>query len=168
MANSYAEIQKKIAALQKEADAVLAREVTGVVERIRVAIAHYGLTADQLFGRTATKPNKARVAKATGQKKQGRIAYGDGQGNTWGGWGKRPTWLREALAAGKKLEDFQLSAQSTKPASAAKKMKKRRPSGVLYSDGAGHSWTGRGPQPRWLKEAIAQGKTLEELRSQNA
>lgn len=167
MANRYAKIQKKIAALQKEADAALAREVAGVIERIRVAITHYGLTPDQLFGRTATKPTKEGAAKVPGQKKQGRIAYGDGQGNTWGGWGKRPTWLREALAAGKKLEDFQVSAQATKPAT-RKNMKKRRPSGVLYSDGAGHSWTGRGPQPRWLKEAIAEGKTLEQMRSQSS
>jgi len=39
----------------------------------------------------------------------------------------------------------------------------RRPSTVLYRDDAGHSWTGRGPQSRWLKEALAQGKTLSEL-----
>ncbi|SCK25049.1 DNA-binding protein H-NS [Variovorax sp. HW608] len=164
MANSYAEIRKKIAALQKEADSALAREVAGVVERIQVAIAHYGLTPEQLFGKTARNRNKERVAKVQVQKKQGSIAYGDGQGNTWGGWGKRPTWLREALAAGKNLEDFQLTAPATKPAT-RKKAQKRRPSSVLYSDGAGRSWTGRGPQPRWLKEAIAQGKTLEEMRS---
>jgi DNA-binding protein H-NS len=164
MANGYAEIQKKIAALQKEADAALAREVAGVVERIQVAIAHYGLTPEQLFGKTATNRNKERVAKVQVQKKQGSIAYSDGQGNTWGGWGKRPTWLREALAAGKSLADYQLTAPTTK-AAAQKKVQKRRPSGVLYSDGAGHSWTGRGPQPRWLKEAIAGGKTLEEMRS---
>ena len=164
MANSYAEIQKKIAALQKEADAALTREVAGVVERIQVAIAHYGLTSEQLFGKTATHRNRERVAKVQVQKKQGSIAYSDGQGNTWGGWGKRPTWLREALAAGKSLVDFQVGAPTAKPV-ASKNVQKRRPSSVLYSDGAGHSWTGRGPQPRWLKEAIAGGRTLEEMRS---
>lgn len=167
MASSYSEIQKKIAALQKEADAVLAKEVVGVVERIRVAIAHYGLTPEQLFGKTTTARKTERVAKVLTQKKQGRITYSDGLGNTWGGWGKRPTWLRDALAAGRKLEDFQVGAQ-TKKVAATKGVQKRRPSAVLYSDGAGRSWTGRGPQPRWLKEAIAGGKTLEEMRSQGS
>ena len=165
MASSYAQIQEKIAALQKEAEAALAREVTGVVERIQVAIAHYGLTPEQLFGKPATSRKKeSLVAKTPPQKKQGRIAYSDGQGNTWGGWGKRPTWLRNALASGRSLEDFQVTAQPSKTAP-RKNMQKRRPSNVLYSDGTGRSWTGRGPQPRWLKEAIAGGKTLEEMRS---
>jgi len=167
MASSYAQIQEKIAALQKEAEAALAREVAGVVERIQVAIAHYGLTPDHLFGKPATTRKKPSVAKASPQKKQGRIGYSDGKGNTWGGWGKRPTWLRNALAAGRNLEDFQVSAQAAKPAP-RKSMQKRRPSNVLYSDGTGRTWTGRGPQPRWLKEAIAGGKTLEEMRSQRS
>jgi DNA-binding protein H-NS len=30
--------------------------------------------------------------------------------NTWSGRGPRPVWLREALASGKKLEDFEIKA----------------------------------------------------------
>lgn len=41
---------------------------------------------------------------------------------------------------------------------------KRPPSTVLYQDGTGNSWTGRGPQPGWLKELLASGKSLEELK----
>jgi len=32
--------------------------------------------------------------------------YRNDTGGAWGGIGKRPQWLRDALAAGKKLEDF--------------------------------------------------------------
>lgn len=32
-----------------------------------------------------------------------------------------------------------------------------------YRDGSGNEWTGRGLQPRWLKAAVANGKTLESL-----
>jgi len=167
MASSYAEIQAKIAALQKEADAALAEEVSGVVERIRVAIAHYGLTAEHLFGKTTKTQKTGRVSKAPAQKKQGRATYSDGKGNSWGGWGKRPTWLRDALAAGKTLEDFGVGARAEKPAT-KRNVRKRRPSSVRYSDAAGRSWTGRGPQPRWLREAVAGGKTLEEMRSQGS
>jgi DNA-binding protein H-NS len=30
-----------------------------------------------------------------------------------------------------------------------------------YSDGKGNVWGGRGPRPRWLKEALASGASLE-------
>ena len=32
-----------------------------------------------------------------------------------------------------------------------------------YSDGAGNSWSGFGPKPGWLKDALAAGRTLEDL-----
>jgi DNA-binding protein H-NS len=35
---------------------------------------------------------------------------------------------------------------------------------VKFRDGSGHSWTGFGPQPGWLKDAIAGGRTLDEFR----
>jgi DNA-binding protein H-NS len=174
MAQTYAQIQEQIATLQQKADALRAKEVGGVVDRIKVAIAHYGLSPEQLFGgkkTSATRPTGEVTARKSTAKKGGRISYSDGDGNTWGGWGKRPTWLREALAAGKRLEEFQMGAMAASTAKeAAKKpvkkmVQKRRPSTVLYSDGAGKSWTGRGPQPGWLKEAIAGGKSLEDFRA---
>jgi DNA-binding protein H-NS len=176
MAQTYAQLQKQIAALQQKADAIRAREVDGVIDRIKVAIAHYELTPEQLFGgkaptketvTTSTSKASQKTAKKGETKKVGRISYSDGTGNTWGGWGKRPNWLREALAAGQRLEDFQVGASAVSSAkkTAKKTAQKRRPSSVFYSDGAGKSWTGRGPQPRWLKEAIAGGKALEDLRA---
>lgn len=171
MAQTYTQLQRQIAALQQKADAIRAKEVDGVIDRIKVAIAHYGLTPVQLFGGKASAKRTAAPATKTTSKrsdtrKVGRISYGDGSGNSWGGWGKRPNWLREALAAGRRLEDFQVGASVGGSAKKATKKtaQKRRPSSVLYSDGGGKSWTGRGPQPRWLKEAVAGGKTLEDLR----
>ncbi|SCK09656.1 DNA-binding protein H-NS [Variovorax sp. HW608] len=168
MVQTYAQIQKQIVTLQQKADVIRAKEVGGVIDRIKVAIAHYELTPEQLFGaKSATK----KTASGGVVKKGGRNSYSDGNGNTWGGWGKRPTWLREALAAGMRLEDFQVGAPAVSAAKdaakkpARKSAPKRRPSTVLYSDGAGKSWTGRGPQPGWLKEAIAGGRSLEDLRA---
>jgi DNA-binding protein H-NS len=172
MVQTYSQLQKQIAALQQKADAIRAKEVDGVIDRIKVAISHYELTPEQLFGgkasakKTAAPTTKASVRKSDA-KKVGRISYSDGGGNTWGGWGKRPNWLREALASGRRLEDFQVGASIGGAAKKAtrKTAQKRRPSSMLYSDGAGKSWTGRGPQPRWLKEAVAGGKSLEDLRA---
>lgn len=50
------------------------------------------------------------------------------------------------------------------PKAAAKKSKKNRPSVVKYRDDKGHSWTGFGPKPRWLKEALASGVSESSLR----
>lgn len=167
MTQTYAQIQKQIERLQKAADALREKEVAGVVARIKVAITHYGLTAGQLgFG-------VAKVAKSAGKIKQrGKAApsakYSDGNGQSWTGRGPRPRWLREAIASGASLASFLAvpgagSGGSAAPAKAQKS--KRSPSTVHYQDGAGNSWTGRGPRPRWLKEAIAAGRTLEELKS---
>lgn len=35
---------------------------------------------------------------------------------------------------------------------------------VRFADGTGNAWSGRGPRPGWLKEAIAQGRSVEDLR----
>jgi len=38
-----------------------------------------------------------------------------------------------------------------------------RKAAVKYRDSAGHTWSGRGLQPRWLKEALASGKSLADF-----
>ena len=168
MTQTYSQIQQKIAKLQKEADALRHKEVGGVIARIKTAIEHYGLTAEHLgFGGAVKAQGRGPGKAASGAK------YHDGNGQSWSGRGPRPRWLREAIAGGASLESFlaatgaaaasPVKAKSVKAAKAAKA--KRRPSTVLYQDGAGNSWTGRGPQPRWLKDALAGGKTLEEMKA---
>ena len=128
-----------------------------MVARIRVAIEHYGLTPEHLFARIPTerKTRQSAVARV-------RVArYADGNGNTWGGIGKRPDWLRAALAAGRSLEEFATNAIAKPNGRGA--VVKRKKSRVLYRDDAGHAWSGMGPRPRWLKEALEGGKTLEEM-----
>ena len=38
-----------------------------------------------------------------------------------------------------------------------------RKAAVKYRDAAGHTWSGRGLQPRWLRDAIAGGKSLKDF-----
>ena len=110
MAKSYSQVQKQIAKLQREADAIKKKEVGGVIERIKSAIAHYELTPDDLFGKRSAG-NKG-VAKAAGKASlTGRkvpVKYRDENGNTWSARGSQPRWLVAALAGGRKLEDFQV------------------------------------------------------------
>jgi DNA-binding protein H-NS len=157
MTQSYSQIQKQIQALQLKAERLRDKEIEGVVARIRVAIEHYGLTPEQLFARIPTQ-HKTRRAAAAGVR---TARYADEQGNTWGGIGKRPDWLRAALAAGRTLEEFATNA-AAKP-NGSRAVVKRKKSRVAYHDDAGHSWSGMGPRPRWLKEALEAGKTLEEM-----
>ena len=47
-------------------------------------------------------PRPARKSRKAARK----VKYRDEAGNTWGGMGKRPQWLRDALAGGRQLDDF--------------------------------------------------------------
>ena len=116
MAKTIAQLNAQIAKLQKEADALKAKEVAGVVERIKVAIAHYGLSSTDL-GFTGRAPKAANTAgkvvatktrKKAGKKSAGVIRYRDDDGNTWTGHGKRPKWFLAALEAGKKPESLEV------------------------------------------------------------
>lgn len=113
MAKSLSQIQSQIQKLQKEADAIRA----AVIARIRKEMAQHGLTAEDLFAEARS------TFVGNGRRTKGKAAttkapkYADGAGNTWGGMGKRPGWIREALAAGRALEEFLVGA-ITKPAKA--------------------------------------------------
>lgn len=113
MAKSLQTLLKQIAQLQRQADALRSREKADVVDRIKEAIAHYDITADELFGAPAKAGRKRAAAPKAGAKprkaapKKGGVAkYTDGAGRTWSGVGKRPNWFKDALAAGKQAEDL--------------------------------------------------------------
>lgn len=111
MAKSYSQLQAQIEKLQAEAEALKAKELEGVIARIRTAIVHYGITPDQLFGK-AKKPGTVRAAakkpparKSAGKGRPVAIKYRDGD-NTWTGRGNKPRWLAARLAEGKQVADF--------------------------------------------------------------
>lgn len=171
MAQTYLQIQRQIEALQRQAEKLKGAEVAGVISRIRVAIEHYGLTAEQL-GLGGGKSSTARAARGTTKKSGGAVksaaAYADDKGNSWGGRGPRPKWLRDAIAGGRTLEEFATRAETASGTTA--KAKKQRPvaskrKATSYRDDAGNSWSGFGPKPGWLKDALTAGKTLEDLAS---
>jgi DNA-binding protein H-NS len=163
MVQTYKQIQKQIEALQRQADSLRQQEIRGVVERIKVAIEHYGLTADQLgFGGSAQPKGKvaAPAARAAGTQ-----AFADEHGNAWSGRGPRPRWLRDVLTAGRSIEEFRAhdGAGAKQPAKTAKVKAAggRRQAKNQYRDDAGNTWGGMGPRPRWLREAVAAGSSLD-------
>jgi len=121
MARTLAQIETQIAKLQQRADAIKAKEMVGVIERIRDAVGHYGLTPEHIFGVKTAKAPPPRKAKATVEQvavketaatqsavngKRVAVKYRDAEGNTWTGRGSQPRWLRTAVENGMSLEDF--------------------------------------------------------------
>jgi hypothetical protein len=63
----------------------------------------------RVIGIDATTKEDFRAIRAT-KKRSGRAGvakYADGNGNTWSGRGKKPKWIKDALAVGKTLEDLE-------------------------------------------------------------
>ena len=109
MALTYSQIQSRITKLQAEAAALRRKEVAGVVAKIRQAIEHYGLTAEDLGLNGPASKSAKSGKKAVGAKRSvGVIKYRDDTGRTWTGHGKRPGWFVAALASGKSAEDLRV------------------------------------------------------------
>ena len=112
MTKSYAQIIKQIEVLKADAEKVRRKEVEGVIGRIREAISVYGLTASDLgFAPKVKSSNQAEApAKKRGRKAAAKpvaaVKFRNDSGGTWGGRGKRPQWLRDAINSGKSLSDF--------------------------------------------------------------
>ena len=117
MAKSYIDIMKQIEFLTAEAEKLRKAEVDGVKARIKEAIVIYGLTAADLglAGKAGRKKaavaNGAKVARKTRKTRklsQAAKYRDDASGGSWVGRGKRPQWLRDALASGKSLDDYRV------------------------------------------------------------
>jgi DNA-binding protein H-NS len=180
LAKTYADYLSEIERLKEKAEDARRKEVAGVVDRIKDAIAHYGLTATDLGLDGGTAPAARDVKKAGPKARKTKQAvaapaakYSDGQGNTWSGRGPKPRWFKQALAAGKSPDELTGQVQSAPgesdapsapaPAKKAKPAVKKAAPVVKFKDDAGHTWSGMGPKPKWLKDALDAGKTLQEL-----
>ena len=112
MAKTYEQVMRQIDSLKAEAEKLRRKEVDGVIERIRDAIKFYGITAADLGLSGAAKAAAKRGPKAAKRARKSKgtavVKYRNDSGGTWGGLGKRPQWLRDALAAGKTLDDFKV------------------------------------------------------------
>jgi len=106
MTKTVAEIQTQIDKLQAEANELRKKERPAVIQAMKESIALYGITAKELGLAAATG---ARAAASKPKAGPAGTRYADGKGNTWVGRGKRPQWLRDALAQGHKLEEFTVS-----------------------------------------------------------
>lgn len=181
MSKTYAQLAREIESLKANAEALKRQEIPDVVAKIKAAIEVYGLTAKDLGLDVVRRGEKRGYPKAvktsvTTSAIPGAAKFRDNAGNTWVGRGPRPDWLKKALAAGRSLESFAVGngvpdtvpvakqPAGGKKRSGAAQASTPKPTPVAkYADGVGHSWSGRGPMPGWLKDALAGGKTLQDL-----
>lgn len=95
---TVSELLAQKAALEQQIAEAQRTERADAVAKIRALMADHGLTLADLAAKAASpKRSGAKVAPK----------YRDADtGNTWSGRGLHPTWLRQALASGRTIEDF--------------------------------------------------------------
>jgi DNA-binding protein H-NS len=89
------------AALEKEIEATRKQERADAISQVRALMSQYGLTAADL--------NSKAAPKASGPGKGSKVAVkyrNTATGDTWSGRGLQPKWLKAAVAAGRKVEEF--------------------------------------------------------------
>jgi DNA-binding protein H-NS len=92
------------AALDKQIEEIKRRERGGALARVKALMAETGLTVADLAAAKG-KPLAAKVRKGA----KVAVKYRDAAtGDTWTGRGLQPRWLRAALAAGRKIDDFKV------------------------------------------------------------
>jgi DNA-binding protein H-NS len=121
MATTLAQVNKQIEKLQREAQALKAKQTKGVIARLREAIDQYQLTAADLgFEKAPASAEKIKPAAKPTSKKPGRrvsrrkatgvIKFRDSEGHTWTGHGRAPNWFNSALKSGKTREELEVKA----------------------------------------------------------
>lgn len=92
-------IQEQIAALQKEADQLIAQQRAEVIDAIKSQIKTYGLTAKDLG-------LLERLSSRAGMVVPVKYRLND---DTWTGRGRKPKWLEDYLSQGGNLETLRVA-----------------------------------------------------------
>jgi len=104
---SLQELLSQKEALEREIELTKKRERADAIARVRAMMIEYGLTMADLSAKPAARG--AKPAAKSAAKPAGKVAakYRDrSTGDTWSGRGLQPRWLRAALAAGRRLDEF--------------------------------------------------------------
>lgn len=103
---TYLELKQQAEKLMAQAEEMRQQETQQAIDEIKAKMKAYGLTAQDLgFGSGGTRTRRAPKAKSASAEKT--VKYRGPNGETWsGGRGRKPQWVRDALASGKKIEEF--------------------------------------------------------------
>ncbi len=99
---TYLELKAKAEKMMAEAEELRVKELEDVINDVKEKIKTYGLTAQDLGLISGGRKKRAAPSSDKAVAK-----YRGPNGEMWsGGRGRKPRWVTEALAKGKKLEDF--------------------------------------------------------------
>ena len=111
-ATQQSKIQKEIARLQKQAQALQAKQRTPILASIVSSMREYDITPEEIAEAYAKKTARSAGRKAEGANSQSvkrpvppKYRHPE-TGETWTGRGKAPRWMASAEESGKKREDF--------------------------------------------------------------
>ena len=102
---SLKELERLKSRVEKAIERMEKRNRDDALAAVRAKAKEFGFSLNDLTDTGAS--GKRPGAKGKG-KSRGKVKYRDpsNSGNTWGGRGPRPAWLRAELEKGKSLEDF--------------------------------------------------------------
>ncbi|MDB5821726.1 MAG: histone family protein nucleoid-structuring protein [Herminiimonas sp.] len=95
--DTYSELQRRIKALQQQAEQLRRNEVASVVADIEAKMQEFGITVDDLIGARRDEPKQIARAPVPAKYRS------PGTGETWSGRGRKPKWL-----AGKDPRQFRI------------------------------------------------------------
>jgi DNA-binding protein H-NS len=158
-------LQAKIQRLQAQADALLAKKSSAVLEKIKSLMAEHGLTTADIAAHVGGKRRATKaVAKTMSKGGAAAVKYRDAKsGATWTGHGRAPSWIASAKNRGKFLVE---SSAATTESSSAGKVKTvgnyvRGPQPAMYQHPkTSATWSGHGRAPAWIAEANDRNKFL--------
>jgi DNA-binding protein H-NS len=154
-------MQAKIKKLEQQAGALIAKQSSGVIEKIRKLMAEHGLTVADIDGHVGGK-RRAKKAAVTSATPVAR--YRDPKsGAMWSGHGRAPQWIAAAKNRDKYLVDAGTAAVKPLPAKEAKSAGAyvRGPQPAMYQDPkSGATWSGRGRAPAWLANVKDRSRFL--------
>ncbi|MGF6646523.1 H-NS family nucleoid-associated regulatory protein [Paraburkholderia sp. GAS82] len=152
------QIQAKLKKLQAQADAIVAKQSSAVLETIRGLMEQHGLTTadiDAHLGRKKRGPKAG--SKAASKSAQSVAKYRDPKsGATWSGHGRAPGWIANVKDRTKFLVDSSVTSVTPPLATKAKTTGNyvRGLQPAKYRDPeSGATWSERGRAPAWLASA---------------
>lgn len=99
---TYTELMAQAQALMTQAEQARKNELSSAIADIKAKMKQYGITVADLGGTTGAK-------KPVKSKSKAPAKYKGPNGELWaGGPGRKPEWVRAALAAGQDIEGFRI------------------------------------------------------------
>lgn len=99
---SLQELLDQRAELERQIETTRRSERSEAIAKVKALMSEHGLSIGDLSGKTAAAPKASSASGGKVPAKYRNAATGD----SWSGRGLQPKWLKAALAAGRKIEDF--------------------------------------------------------------